>query len=118
MKMKDCLFCKIAAGEIPSDCLYQDDQVYVFKDIAPQAPVHFLVIPREHIGSAAEIDGTNAAVQTQLPLTIKPGGKADVKVTLDTGKLEYSGEVIEVLSVITNAPSKPIMNLFITGNVL
>ena len=64
------------------------------------------------------IDGTNAAVQTQLPLTIKPGGKADVKVTLDTGKLEYSGEVIEVLSVITNAPSKPIMNLFITGNVL
>ena len=58
------------------------------------------------------------APQTQLPLTIKPGGKADVKVTLDTGKLEYSGEVIEVLSVITNAPSKPIMNLFITGNVL
>ena len=46
--MKDCLFCKIAAGEIPSDCLYQDELVYAFKDIAPQAPVHFLVIPKEH----------------------------------------------------------------------
>ena len=63
------------------------------------------------------IDGTAAAVQTQLPLTVKPGGKAEIKVKLDTGKLEYAGEVIEVLSVITNAPSKPIMNLFITGNV-
>ena len=60
--MKDCLFCKIAAGEIPSDCLYQDEQVYVFKDIAPQTPVHFLVIPREHIDSAACIDEGNASV--------------------------------------------------------
>ena len=65
------------------------------------------------------IDGQDDActIQTQLPLTIKPGGKAEVKVKLDTGALEYSGEVIEVLSVITNAPSKPILNLFITGNV-
>jgi histidine triad (HIT) family protein len=60
--MKDCLFCKIAAGEIPSECLYQDEQVFVFKDINPQAPVHFLVIPREHIDSAACIDETNSAV--------------------------------------------------------
>ncbi len=60
--MEDCLFCKIAAGEIPSDCLYQDDLVYAFKDIAPQAPVHFLVIPREHIDSAAAIGEENSAV--------------------------------------------------------
>ena len=60
--MEDCLFCKIAAGEIPSQCLYQDDLVYVFKDIAPQAPVHFLVIPKAHIASAAEIDGENSSV--------------------------------------------------------
>ena len=60
--MSDCLFCKIAAGEIPSDCLWQDDLVYVFKDIAPQAPVHFLVIPRAHIDSAACIDGENSGV--------------------------------------------------------
>ena len=61
--------------------------------------------------------GDAAIVLTQLPLTIKPGGKADVKVRLDTAALEYGGEVMEVLSVITNAPSKPILNLFITGNV-
>ena len=60
--MKDCLFCKIAAGEIPSECLYQDEQVFVFKDINPQAPVHFLVIPRAHLDSAAQIDETNSAV--------------------------------------------------------
>ena len=60
--MADCLFCKIAAGEIPSDCLYQDDQVYVFRDIDPQAPTHFLVIPREHIDSAACITTENSCI--------------------------------------------------------
>lgn len=60
--MNDCLFCKIAAGEIPSACLYEDELVYVFKDIDPQAPVHFLVIPREHIESAACITPENAGV--------------------------------------------------------
>lgn len=60
--MNDCLFCKIAAGEIPSSCLYEDELVYVFKDIAPQAPVHFLVIPREHIDSAACITAENSGV--------------------------------------------------------
>lgn len=60
--MSDCLFCKIAAGEIPSTCLYEDELVYAFKDIDPQAPVHFLVIPRAHITSAACIDGDNSAV--------------------------------------------------------
>ena len=58
--MADCLFCKIAAGEIPSDCLYQDEQVFVFRDIDPQAPTHFLVIPREHIASAACIGAENS----------------------------------------------------------
>ena len=48
--MNDCLFCKIAAGEIPSTCLYNDDDVYAFRDINPQMPVHFLVIPKQHIG--------------------------------------------------------------------
>ena len=59
--MEDCLFCKIAAGEIPSKKLYEDDQVVAFYDIAPQAKVHFLVIPKKHISSAAaltEADGT------------------------------------------------------------
>ena len=60
--MNDCLFCKIAAGEIPSTCLYDDDAVYAFRDINPQAPVHLLVIPKLHIGSVAEITAENSAV--------------------------------------------------------
>lgn len=47
--MNDCLFCKIAAGEIPSTKVYEDEQVLAFRDIAPQAPVHVLVIPKKHI---------------------------------------------------------------------
>jgi histidine triad (HIT) family protein len=47
----NCLFCKIAAGEIPSDKIYEDDQVFAFRDIAPQAPAHVLVIPKQHISS-------------------------------------------------------------------
>ena len=51
--MDDCLFCKIAAGQIPSNKLYEDDTLLAFYDIDPQAPVHFLVIPKQHIESAA-----------------------------------------------------------------
>lgn len=51
----DCLFCKIVAGEIGSDTLYQDDQVVAFRDINPQAPVHVLVIPREHIAYLSDV---------------------------------------------------------------
>lgn len=58
----DCLFCKIAAGEIPSTAYYSDDAVYAFADIDPQAPFHAVIIPREHIVSAAEINSENSAV--------------------------------------------------------
>ena len=58
----DCLFCKIVAGEIPSKKVYEDDWVYAFYDINPQAPVHFLIIPKAHIDSAAEITAENSAV--------------------------------------------------------
>ena len=60
--MNDCLFCKIAAGEIPSKKVYEDDQVYAFYDIDPQAPTHFLVIPKAHIASCGEITPENSAV--------------------------------------------------------
>lgn len=55
--MNDCLFCKIIAGEIPSAKVYEDEHVYAFRDINPQAPTHILVVPKEHIGSAAELTG-------------------------------------------------------------
>ena len=51
----DCLFCRIAAGSIPSERLHEDDLVVAFRDIAPRAPTHILLIPRRHIGSAAEL---------------------------------------------------------------
>lgn len=60
--MSDCLFCKIAAGEIPSKKVYEDAQVLAFCDIDPQAPTHFLVIPKTHIGSCGEISPENSAV--------------------------------------------------------
>lgn len=52
--LTDCLFCKIIEGEIPSETIYEDDKVIAFNDINPQAPVHFLVVPKEHIKSVDE----------------------------------------------------------------
>ena len=59
--MADCLFCKIAAEEIPSQKVYEDDTVLAFRDFHPQAPVHILVIPKEHIESAACSTASNSA---------------------------------------------------------
>ena len=58
--MSDCIFCKIIAGEIPSNKVYEDDYVYAFYDIEPQAPVHILVIPKEHIATAADLTAENS----------------------------------------------------------
>lgn len=58
----NCLFCKIAAGEIPSKKVYEDDLCYAFYDIDPQAPTHFLVIPKAHIASVSEVTPENQAV--------------------------------------------------------
>ena len=60
--MDDCLFCKIIRGEIPSKKVYEDDLCYAFYDINPLAPIHFLVVPKEHFASAAEATEQNAAV--------------------------------------------------------
>ena len=58
--MNDCLFCKIIAGEIPSTKIYEDESVYAFADIDPQAPFHAIVVPKAHIVSAAEINADNS----------------------------------------------------------
>ena len=58
----DCLFCAIIDGEIPSNKVYEDEQCYAFYDIEPQAPTHFLVVPKEHICCAAKIDESNSGV--------------------------------------------------------
>lgn len=62
----DCLFCKIIAGDIPSSKVYENEYVYAFKDINPQAPVHILVIPKVHIASADEISAENSAYVAKI----------------------------------------------------
>ena len=62
MKDDNCLFCKIIAGDIPSSKVYEDENVFAFRDINPQAPVHILVVPKEHIACANDIDSTNSAI--------------------------------------------------------
>ena len=64
--MSECLFCKIAAGEIPSNKVYEDELCYAFYDIAPQAPTHFLVVPKAHIQSVTAITPENSAVVAHI----------------------------------------------------
>ncbi len=64
--MNDCLFCKIIAGEIPSTKIYEDEFVYAFADINPQAPFHAVVVPKTHIKSAAEITPENSALAAHV----------------------------------------------------
>ena len=64
--MDDCLFCKIIAGDIPSAKVYEDESVYAFRDINPQAPVHVLVVPKEHIDCADEITAKNSGAVAKI----------------------------------------------------
>lgn len=64
--MSDCLFCKIIAGEIPAKKVYEDETVFAFYDIDPQAPTHFLIIPKVHIPSCALIGTENSAVVAHI----------------------------------------------------
>lgn len=60
--MSDCIFCKIVHGEIPSKKIYEDEELFVFHDIHPQAPVHFMIVPKLHIASLAEADASHQQV--------------------------------------------------------
>ncbi len=62
----DCLFCKIIAGDIPSTKVYEDDDMYAFRDINPEAPCHVLVVPKKHIASADEITADNSAIVAKI----------------------------------------------------
>lgn len=64
--MENCLFCKIIAGEIPSTKVYEDEEILAFRDIAPQAPTHILVIPKQHICGVDGINGENSAVVSRI----------------------------------------------------
>ncbi len=67
----DCIFCKIIAGEIPSSKVFENDKVLAFKDISPQAPVHIIVIPKQHIDSIDKIDASNCDILCDIGLAIR-----------------------------------------------
>ena len=69
--MNDCIFCKIAAGEIPADIVYDDGEVLAFRDINPEAPVHLLLIPRRHIATLNDLNEADAALVGRLYLAGK-----------------------------------------------
>jgi len=77
----DCIFCKIAAGEIPSDFVHKDDEILAFRDIQPLAPTHILIIPKKHIASLVDLDDSD------LPLTARM-----VKVANDLARKEGIAE--------------------------
>jgi histidine triad (HIT) family protein len=90
----DCLFCKLASGDIPADFVYESDDILAFRDIAPQAPVHILLIPRRHIASidaAGEDDGALigslllAAAEIAREVGVSEGGYRTVLNTGDDG---------------------------------
>jgi len=68
--MDDCLFCRIVAGEIPSDEVARGDGFMAFRDISPKAPVHILVVPERHVASLAEVDGLTETERAAMPVFI------------------------------------------------
>ena len=85
----DCLFCKIAAGEIPSNKVYEDDQILAFHDIAPAMPVHVLFIPKAHLAGVRDVTADNAAVVAHIfsviPQVAKELGLTDYRVVSNNG---------------------------------
>ena len=88
--MDDCLFCKIAKGDIPSTKVYEDDKIYAFRDIDPQAPSHVLIIPKTHIGSLDEASEEDSGLLAYLLLKVKEiaaqeGLENGYRVVINTG---------------------------------
>ena len=92
----DCIFCKIAKGEIPSDFVYKDENVVAFKDLNPQAPVHILVIPREHFESALKVDNDsvwNKLISSAVKIAKELGLEKDgFRMVINTG--EQGGQTV------------------------
>jgi histidine triad (HIT) family protein len=95
----DCLFCKIINKEVPSDIVYEDSKVVVFKDINPKAPIHFLVVPKKHIASISQLEEKDKELVTDLILVIKKITKekniTGYKIVINVGR--EGGQVIDHL---------------------
>lgn len=98
--MADCIFCKIVDGEIPTNKLYEDDQILAFSDMSPQAPVHFLVVPKKHIQSLDQATGEGQDLLGHILLKIpqiakEQGIENGYRVVINTG--EEGGQTVEHL---------------------
>ncbi len=88
----DCIFCRIAAGEIPARIVHQDEKVVAFHDLAPKAPTHLLVIPRRHIATLAETNDADEAllgrvVRTAIALAAQEGLEQGFRLVWNSGEL-------------------------------
>ena len=88
--MSDCIFCRIASGEIPSDKVYEDDKILAFRDLDPQAPVHVLIIPKKHIQSLDQTSLEDAELLSHMLLKVKDIAKDQklkkgYRVVMNTG---------------------------------
>lgn len=88
--MSDCIFCKIINGEIPSQRVYEDEAVFAFRDIAPQAPTHIVIIPKEHITSVADITSENSflaakCLEVMPKIAASEGLKGGFRVITNSG---------------------------------
>ena len=89
--MSDCIFCKLVSGEIPSRKLYEDDSLLAFHDINPAAPVHFLIVPKEHVASLADCHARHEILLGRMLLLAnvlanEQGLKDGYKTVINTGK--------------------------------
>ena len=90
--MDDCIFCKIARGEIPSKKVYEDEHIFAFHDINPQAPVHFMMIPKRHIASLADATMEDAGVLGKMlalsgRLAREQGSPDGYRTIINTGRI-------------------------------
>ncbi len=90
--MTDCIFCKIVAGEIPSRKVYEDDDMLAFHDINPAAPVHFMIIPKEHVDSLAQVTDAHALVLGRIMVKVgrlarEQGATDGFRTIINTGRV-------------------------------
>ena len=90
--VQDCIFCKIVRGEIPADKVYEDDDLIAFNDIHPQAPVHFMLVPKRHIGSLADATPDDAPVLGRMltlanRLARERGSPDGFRAVINTGRI-------------------------------
>lgn len=97
----DCLFCRIAAGTVPSDMVYTDDDLVAFRDLHPVAPVHLLIVPRKHVASVAELEPTDEQLVGRLvwraKLLAQELGVAEAGYRLVLNVRRHAGQVVDHL---------------------